>query len=163
MMSQIIGTKVISMQAEGVISFITGAHIDPASGKVIAFQCGFKQLLTPIDIARWFRVVYVNDHEALTTREHLLRLQSLDPIEMQILFKPVYTENGEKVGAVYDYSIDTESYKLAQLLVKKKILFFTIFETLIPESHIIEIQRDKIIVKNIRKLKKLRAVQPETV
>ena len=160
--SKIIGSNVISNQAEGVISIVTGVHIDPENGKIIALQCGFKQLLMPMDILRWSRNIYVNDYNSLTTREHILRLQSISKARDNIMYKLVYTENGEHIGRVYDFTIDTKSMMLVNLSVKKKFLWMILFETMIPHKNIIEIQDMKIIVKDIHSAKRVAVPRVET-
>ena len=157
--SSILGTQVISDQAEAMISLVTNVHMDPDSGGIIALQCGFKQVLAPIDIRSWGRKsIHVVDHDALTTPEHLLRLQSVDPEREELIYKRVVTEAGEMLGRVYDYIIDTKTMHLHQLVVKKKIFFFTVFEAIYNRKHIVEIQKDRIVVKSGLKTSRARVI-----
>ena len=153
--------QVISDQAEAVVSLITGIHIDPETGDVIALQCGFNQVISPIDIVKWERAVHINDQDALTPPEDILRLQSLARKGDQILYKPVVTERGEKVGRAYDFVIDTKAMTLWQIVVREKFLFFTTFETVINRSHVVEILEDKIVVKELLAMEKGVGLEPE--
>lgn len=147
--SKIIGTKVVSDQSEGVVTLVTGVSIDPENGAVIALKCGFKQILTPIDILKWNQVIHINDAESLTTREDVVRLKNIPNGLDNILYKSVYTEDGSFIGRVFDFTIDTSVMSLFQIAVKKKFLFFTTFETLIQYGNIVEIKEDRIIVKDL--------------
>ena len=124
--------------------------IDPENGKVIAIKCGFKQILTPVDILKWNTAIYINDRESLTVREHVVRLQNFPKGQDTILYRPVYTESDEFIGRVYDFAIDTGAMMLWQIFVKKKFLLFTTFETTVQYSNIVEIKEDRMIVKDIR-------------
>lgn len=148
--AKIIGTKVVSDQSEGVVSLVTGVCIDPENGVVIALKCGFKQILTPIDILKWNQVIHINDAEALTTREDVVRLKNIPKGLDNILYKSVYTEDGNFIGRVFDFTIDTSVMSLWQISVKKKFLLFTTFETLIQYKNIVEIKEDRIIVRDLR-------------
>lgn len=159
--TKILGTHVVSDQAEGTISLVTDIHLDPETGKIIALQCGFKQVLTPIDILRWGNVIHINDHTALTTREHVLRLQNVSRAREQLMYKLVYTESGELIGRIHNYTIDTKAMILWNLVVKKKFLWFVTFETTIPRKNIVEILEDRVIVKDIHAMDKVKAVQAE--
>lgn len=148
--SKIIGTKVVSDQSEGVVSLVTGVSIDPENGAVIALKCGFRQILTPMDILKWNQVIHVNDAEALTTREDVVRLKNIPNGLDNILYKSVYTDGGNFLGRVFDFTIETNVMSLWQISVKKKFLLFTTFETLIQYKNIVEIKEDKIIVRDLR-------------
>lgn len=150
--------NVVSEQAESVISLITGVSIDPENGSVVALKCGFKQILTPFDIVKWDKFVHINDNESLTTKENVIRLQTIPNGSDDILYKPVYTENNEFIGRVYDFTIDTKAMMLWQIFIKKKFLFYTTFETIIQYKNIVEIKKDKIIVKDIHETVKADAV-----
>ncbi|MDP4007640.1 MAG: PRC-barrel domain-containing protein [Candidatus Peregrinibacteria bacterium] len=156
--SKILGTNVVSNQAEGVISLVTGVSIDPENGSVIALKCGFKQILTPFDIIKWGKFVHINDSEALTTKENVIRLQTIPKGSDDILYKPVYTESNEFIGRVYDFSIETKAMMLWQIFIKKKFFFYTTFETLIQYKSIVEIKADKIIVKDLHETIKAKTV-----
>ena len=161
--TKILGANIVSNQAEGVISLVSGIHIDPENGKVIALQCGFKKVLMPLDILKWNRNIHVNDHSALTTREHILRLQNISKARENIMYKLVYTDNGEHIGRVHDFTIDTKALMLVSLTVKKKFLWMTMFETMIPYKNIIEIQDTQIIVKDIHSTKRIPVARTETI
>ena len=151
----------VSDQAEGVVSLITGVHLDPENGKIIALQCGFKQVLSPVDILKWKRMIHVRDSESLTTREHLLRLQSLSKDMTNPLYKLVCTENGEVLGRVYNFIVDTKLMELFSLIVRRKFLWFTMHELSIPHKNIVEILEDKIIVKDVHATEGVREIEVE--
>lgn len=154
--TKILGTHVVSDQAEGTISLVTGVHIDPENGKIIALQCGFKQVLAPVDIVEWGRkIIHVNDYTALTTKDELLRLQSIPRSKTNLLYKTVYTKSGERIGYIYDFTIDTTLLELWSISVKRTFLWITMFETLIPRKHILEILEDRIIIKDLHMMEKI--------
>ncbi len=69
--------------------------------------------------------------------------------------KRVYTEDGVFIGTVKDFIIDTNINYLKCLYVVKSFFGFFIINTLeTPFSSIVEIQKNKIIVKNICKPQK---------
>ncbi len=92
--------------------------------------------------------IAVNDREAITPAEDLVRLKKLIQIDFQLLDKKVEGENKTRIGRVSDYSTDLESLFIQRLYVMPSVLKLTRAQKIISRTQIVEITTKKIIVKD---------------
>ena len=60
----------------------------------------------------------------------------------------VETEEGDYIGKVFDYSVETKTNALKKIFVAKNFLgLLRIDERIIPKKHIVEILPGKIVIK----------------
>jgi sporulation protein YlmC with PRC-barrel domain len=91
----------------------------------------------------------VNDHEALTHPDDLVRLKETIDLEFELIGKSVVTESNKKLGKISDYAVDDKSYYIQKLYVDPPIVkSLTSEQLLIDRTHIIEITNKKIIVQD---------------
>ncbi len=90
----------------------------------------------------------VNDKEAITPAEDLIRLEPLIKLDFQLLGKKVYDENREYLGKVNDFATDTNSFFIQRLYVAPSVFkSFTQDQRIVSRAQIIEITDKKIVVK----------------
>jgi sporulation protein YlmC with PRC-barrel domain len=91
----------------------------------------------------------VNDHDALTHPEDMVRLTEMINLKFNLIGKTVSTESGKKLGKVSDYAVNDENYYVQKLYVNPSLLHgLTQEQLLIDRSQIIEITDKKIIVSD---------------
>ncbi len=91
----------------------------------------------------------VNDHDAITHPDDLVRMKKILDINYELIGKPIVTEGNKKLGKVQDYSVDDESMYIQKLYVSQSILRgINKNQLLIDRSQVIEITDKKIIVKD---------------
>lgn len=92
--------------------------------------------------------IAVNDQQAITPAEDLIRLKQLIQLDFQLIDKKVDSENNQRIGKVSDYSTDMESLFIQRLYVSPSALRLTRAQKIIARSQIVEITNKRIIVKN---------------
>lgn len=96
--------------------------------------------------------IVVNDHDAITPIEDMIRLKSVLDNDFELIGTTVENEAGVKLGKVHDYSADHQSFYIKKLYVGqsllKSVLSFTKPQLIIDRSQIVDVTKDKIIVKD---------------
>jgi sporulation protein YlmC with PRC-barrel domain len=91
----------------------------------------------------------VNDYDALTDREDLVRMKQFIDLHFLVIGKVVQTENGTKLGKVNDYAINAKNFYVQKLYVSPRLLqTFSQNQLTIDRTMITEITDRKIIVKD---------------
>jgi sporulation protein YlmC with PRC-barrel domain len=91
----------------------------------------------------------VNDHDALTHPDDMVRLSEIINLKFSLIGKIVSTESGKKLGKISDYAVNDENYYVQKLYVNQSILHgLTQEQLLIDREQIIEITDKKIIVSD---------------
>ena len=91
----------------------------------------------------------VDDHEALTHPDDLVRLRDCIELRYTVLGKPVRTEKGVKLGKVVDFAVEEHSYSIQKLYIQP-----TLFKGLLQQQHsidrssIVEITDQEITVRD---------------
>jgi len=96
--------------------------------------------------------IVVNDHDAITPMEDMIRMKAVIDAEFEIIGTTVENETGVKLGKVRDYSADNQTFFIKKLYVGQSLvrsmLSLTKPQLIIDRSQIIDVTKDKIIVKD---------------
>jgi len=145
-----------------VLSLRTGAQVGTAVGPVINpnnlkiegwFVEDRFQKETLVVLAQDLRDIIprglvIDDADALSKPEDLLRLQETLRINFQLLGKSVVSNHHRHVGKVSDYAVDMESLFIQKLYVERSIFrSLTEGQLVIDRSQIIEITPRRIVVR----------------
>ncbi len=151
--SKIIGTSVFN-DSTRPITTVKDLIIDPETGKILAFVVNInkKLIITPLDVLSWGESIKVHNGESIINANEVLRVENVLKNQIKVMSNKVYTKNDEYLGKVIDFSVDNKSYLLKSLYVAKGILGLLRYQSrIIPYKDIIEIKKDKIIVKDVMK------------
>ena len=92
----------------------------------------------------------VDDHDALTHPDDMVRLKDVIALEFELAGKPVVTESKKKLGRISDYAVDDSSYYIQKLYVDPPIVkSLTSEQKIIDRNQIVEITDKKIIVQDL--------------
>jgi uncharacterized protein YrrD len=155
--SKLVGTNVLSLQTGRPIGITADPIIDPANLKIMAYFVDGP--LTKQQAERILRVDEVREFSSmgmiidsiddLVAEDDVVKLKQLLGLRFSPIGYKVITKKGKKVGKVTDYSLDSGSFIIQQLIVARPLMSsFSIPEVTIHRSQIIEINNDKIIVKD---------------
>lgn len=153
----IIGTAVFQDDAQRPISTIKDLVIDPESGKIIAIVIDINKnlVISPVDIIKWGAVLKTHNHDTIVAGNEILRVEQVQNSDIKIMGNKVETQSKEDLGMVIDYAIDTKTYELRKIVTAKGFLgLFRYDSRLIPSSEIVEIKKNKIIVKKSKSIQK---------
>ena len=151
----IINRPVLSLRTGTQVGTALAPFINPNNLKVEGFFCkgnGRKNLvLVSQDIREVMpQGIVVNDEDALTDPDELVRMKGVLSINFELLGKPVETTSKQKLGRVSDYSTEVESMFVKKLYVSQPIYKnFSGGNLGIDRTQIVEINDKKIIVNDL--------------
>ncbi|MBU2524778.1 PRC-barrel domain-containing protein [Patescibacteria group bacterium] len=156
-LSDIIGIPIISHHTEQKIGKVAGSIFDPETGKLLALNLrpDAQKIITAADIMHVYRTeVTVMDDNSISPLDEVLRVKVVYNSGIRFLGNRVHTEHNDYLGKVIDIQIDTVGLFLSSLVIAKSFLVFTGDKRIVSKKDIIEVNKDKIIVKKSSLLKK---------
>lgn len=151
----LIGKSVLSLRGGSPIGQVNSVVIDPNNLKIEGWFATDKfskerGIILAQDIRDMIPQGFVvNDNDAITPVEDLVRLKSVLSLNFTLVDKPVITESGIKLGKVTDYSFDGESMFIQKLYVGQSVLkSFSGAILNIDRTQIIEVTDKKIVVND---------------
>lgn len=149
----LINKSVLSLRGGAPIGQVSAVLIDPNNLKIEGwFAADRFSKQRGILLAQEIRDLIpqgfvVNDDDAITPPEDLVRLKPVLALHFELIEKPVITENGGKLGKVTDYAFDKESMFIQKLYVSQSMLKSFSGGTLnIDRTQIVEVTNRKIVV-----------------
>ncbi|MDA1060179.1 MAG: PRC-barrel domain-containing protein [bacterium] len=153
--SKIIGTPVYDDSVRPLTT-VKDLIIDTETGKLLAFVVNQSKnlVIVPIDVVSWTEVIKINNIDSIIDGNDVIRISEVQKRGINLIHNKVETKNGEKLGKVNDFSVDTDILMLQKLYVSKGILGLVRYESrIISAKDIIEILPDKIVIKDNTKIK----------
>lgn len=152
--SQLIGMPVVSLQ--GKIGIITELVIEPASFKILAFRLSGhlinrnNNLIDVNSIREYTSFGYIVDsEEELISKDDVIKISQAIDLKFNPLGYRVETKKGSRLGRVTNFTVSSKDYSIQQLIVRRPLIkSFTDPELTIPRKEIVEVNDDKIIVKD---------------
>ncbi len=146
----------MSLRTGGRIARVLELIINPSNLKIEGFYCQdeFDKKKTVILLSQDIRDIIpeglvVDDHDALTPPDELVRLKSVLEIGFKIIGKPVYTESKQRLGKISDVAIDIDTMLIQKLYVNQSMLkSFTGGGLSIDRSQIVGVSDTRIYVQD---------------
>lgn len=158
--SNLLNAPIMSLQTGGELARTKHAIIDPSNLAVIAYELSGQRLtmhptlLRMADVRELSDLGFIVDSEDEFVTEHdVVKLDEIfhlgfDPINMLVT-----DEKQHKLGHIIDYTLDTSSFYIQQLTVRRPFLrSLNDTELLIHRTQIIEINDKAIIVHSEAKV-----------
>lgn len=149
--SQTLGTTVLTtsgMPAGRICEIV----IDPDTGKIAGFLMAPRgeYVIAPADILFWDENIFIHDEEDILQTGEIIKVRQVLENEIPILRSKVYTKKGLFLGKVYDIGINPKLFVMTKIVVAKNIFgLFPYEEKIIARGDILEIKKDRIIVKDL--------------
>ena len=152
-------TPVLSLQTGTTLAHTTRALIDPSNLTVAAYQVDGPLLNMQPSFLRVNEIrengslgMIIDSSDDLVGLDDVIRLHALYDLNFELVGMPVLTEQRQKLGKVEDYTLDSDSFVIQQIHVKRGF-FKGITDTglLIGRSQVVEITDHEIIVKSTAK------------
>jgi len=163
--SKIVGTPVFEDDLPQPLTSVKDVVMDPERGKVVALVVNVnkKEVLAPYDIIKWNDVIRIMSRENITPSEDIIRVNEVMKSGIEIMANSVVTEDGERLGKVFDYTVNPNTFDLRKIYCAKSLLgMFRYDSRIIPVKKIVEVLEDRIVVKNDTKVKQeVKAVSGE--
>ena len=154
-----IGMPVLSLHVGGMIAKTTHAVIDPDTLGVIAYELEGPIIKNDPEVGDMLDVkdirelssdgIIVDTADRFTTREDVIKFDKIMKVHFNLVGLKVVTQGGKKVGRVSDYTLDSNSMIIYQLIVQRPFISSLIDPTLtINRSQIIEIDDFKVTIRH---------------
>lgn len=146
--------NILSLRTGSIIGHAYAPVVNPDNLKIVGWYSSAKgekdPMILPAGEVRDFipKGIVVNDHDAITHPDDLVRLKSVIDIDYEVKGKIVASDNGKRIGKVQDYSVDSKSLYIQKLYVTQNILKgISKGQLVIDRNQVVEITDKKIIVK----------------
>ena len=158
--SGMVGKQVLSLHVGGAVAQTTSAVIDPENLKVIAYTVDgpaikndpeVGDILVTDDVREVSNDGFIIDStDILATEEDVVRIKEIMSLNFDLIGLRVVTRDGRKIGKVIDYTLDSSSFMVYQLIVQRSVSWLSLNDpTLtINRSQIIEIDDYKVTIKH---------------
>ncbi|MCL2444869.1 PRC-barrel domain-containing protein [Candidatus Saccharibacteria bacterium] len=166
--SKLLNYPVLSLQIGGELGITATPIIDPVKLKIIAYQLSgplvdrepANTLMTD-DVRELSPMGLIIDSvDDLVDPNDVIRVKQIIDYDFHLINHKVITKKKQNIGRVADYTIDSATFSIYQLVVKRPFLSsLNDPELTINRSQIIEIDDDKVIIKNDTQTVKLDPVQ----
>ncbi|MBR5418747.1 PRC-barrel domain-containing protein [Candidatus Saccharibacteria bacterium] len=173
--SRVIGTRVLSLHVGGTVATVKRAIIDPEDLNVIAYQLEGPIIKNDPEVGDILDVkdlrevsldgLIVDSTDRFTTREDVIRFDKVMSLNFNLVGLKVVTQDGKKLGKIKDYTLDSTTFMIYQLIVERPFMSSLIdSELTINRSQIIEIDDYKVTIKHDKaevKVKKEKGTETE--
>jgi hypothetical protein len=146
----------MSLRTGGPVGTALGPIINPNNLKIEGLYCQDRfskdtLILVSSEIRDIIEQgIVVNDHDALSPPDELVRLQDIIDLRFDVMGKPVVTVSKEKLGKVNDYAADSQTLYIQKLYVGQSLLkSLSGGQLSVERTNIVEITNKKIIVQEI--------------
>ena len=170
--SRLINTPVLSVQAGGIIAYVSNTVVDPNDLKVIAFRLtgplinqSQADILDVQSIREYSSLgIVIDDIDELVTDDDVIKISKILELNFDLLNLKVETKKGSKLGHVLDFTVTDEDFVVQQIIVKRPLVkSFLDPELTISRKEIVEITDYKVIIKDEEKTIKKKAAKEEFV
>ena len=178
--SKMIGMPVLSLHVGGAIASTNEAIINPEDLRVIAYGLEGPIIKNDPEVGDILSVddvrevsatgLIVDSADRFVTREDVIHLDEVMNLGFKLVGLKVVTQDGKKIGNISDYTLDSSTFMIYQLIVQRPFMSSLIDpELTINRSQIVEIDDFKVTIKHdkaqvkVSKTKKKANVEEEFV
>jgi len=159
-------TPVLSLQTGTRIAQTVRALVDPSNLTICAFEVEGQLLVEQPSFLRVDEIreigslgMIVDGSDDLVGLDDVIKLRKLYDLKFELIGMPVITEQKQKLGKVEEYTLESGSFVIQQLRVKRGLLRgLTDTGLLINRAQVISITDNEIIVQGTAK--HLKAAMP---
>ena len=167
--SQLNHFPILSLQVGGEIALCDFPIVDPNELKLMAYtltnivqdEDTGGDILVLDDLREFSKNGFIIDSGSrFVNRDEVVRLDKIMSLNFDLIGLKVVSESGKKIGKVKDFTIDTKTFMVYQIIVDRPAIKSLVDpELTINRSQIVEIDDYKITIKN--EAEKISLEQPE--
>ncbi len=147
---------VMSIQTGTQLAQTSGVIVDPRTLTVVAFLVSHNMesreqtILYPEDIREQSNIgMIVDSSDSLMTLDGLVRLQEIIDFDFELVGTVVENESGKRLGKVFDYAIDGDTFSIQQIYTKPTLLKSISSTGLtIHRSQVVTVTNERLVVKD---------------
>ena len=156
---RLIGIPIMGLQTGTRLAVAKAPIIDPSNLKIIAYEVDGPLLVERPSFIRIADVrelsdvgMIIDSNDEFVTSSDVITLQKIYELDFKLIGLNVIDETKHKLGKVDGYSLDTDSFIIQQLNVKRGIIkSLADTEILVHRSQIVEINDHTITVRTTAK------------
>ena len=154
-----IGMPILSLHVGGEVAKTSMAVIDPEDLKVIAYTLEGAIIKNDPDVGDILSTddireisdpgLIVDSTDRFTTREDVIHFDEVMNLHFDLVGLKVVTQDGKKLGKIVDYTLDSGTFMIYQLIVQRPFMSSLIDpELTINRSQIVEVDDFKVTIKH---------------
>ena len=158
-MSRLLHYPILSLHMGGQIAWVVEEIVDPEKLKIVAFYVDGPVIKNDPEVGCFLETddireysplgIIVDSEERFVNQGDVIKLDKILELNFSLMGLKVRTKKGSKLGRIIDFTVDTSSFMIQQLIVKRPFTkAFIDPELVIPRREILEINDDEIIVKD---------------
>lgn len=153
---RLLKTPVMSLQTGAELAIVERILIDPRDLTITAYELDGPMLdqkpsfLRPADVRELSNLGFIVDSsDEFVALEDVIRIQEVYNFDFNFIGLEVVDDKKKKLGKVLSFNVDSSSYSIEQLVVKRPLLrSFNETELLIGRTQIIEVRDTYVKVKS---------------
>jgi len=153
---RVLKTPVMSLQTGAQLGVTSKILVDPRDLTIVAYELEGPMLdehpsyLRPADVRELSNLGFIVDSsDEFVGLEDVIRIKQVAGYRFNLIGLEVINEHKKKLGKVQGFNIDSDSYSVQQISVKRPLLHsFGETELLIHRSQIIEVTNSHVKVKS---------------
>lgn len=158
--SKIIGMPVLSLHLGGKIAIVKKAIIDPEDLRVIAYVVEGPIIQNDPEVGNILMAedvremspegIIIDSSDVFVVREDVIRIDKVMSLNFDVIGLKVLTPNKRKLGKVADYTLDSQSLMIYQLIVQRPMGLMSLSDPqlTINRSQIVEIDDYTVTIKH---------------
>lgn len=163
-LERLLHTPIMSLQTGAELARICRVLVDPRDLTVVAYELEGHALvehpsfLRPMDVRELSNLgLIVDSSEEFVGHEDVIRIKQVHEFQFDLIGLNVIDDKKHKLGKVQSYNLDSDSFVVEQLVVKRPLLkSFSETQLLIHRSQIIEVNDERILVRSTSQQQPLR-------
>lgn len=157
--SRLLNAPVMGLQTGTKLATTKCPVIDPANLKIVAYEVEGAMLserpsfLRVADVRELSNVgMIIDGSDEFFGKDDIINIRKILDLSFHLIGLNVIDESKRKLGKVFDYSVDSDSFFIQQINIKPSVIkSFSQSELLVHRSQIVEINDYSIIVKSASK------------
>lgn len=153
--SKLHNVPVLSLQDGSIIARVEEVLIDPATLEIAAFKCAEDRhlpenpLVLPQDVRQFSPDgLIMNFLDDITSSADVIRLSKLIARPYHLIGAKVISDMHRKLGRVEDYTVNTESFRIQRLYVKRSLIRSPLGSSLIIDrTQVLDVTEREIVVR----------------
>ena len=170
--SSLIGRNIMSLQVSDAVAVVTGVVIDPNDLRVIAFVVDGPEvggevgnILDTRSVREFSALGFIIDStDELVEREDVVKINEIMALNFNLEGLRVETRKKSRLGRIIDYTVETGSMMVQQLIVKRPLRKSLMDpELTIGRSQIVEVNDYAVVVRDEEKKIQAKAASEDFV
>lgn len=148
---QSVGSPIISDERKSPVGILRDAVLDLEKGQIVALVLNKrKNLIVSVnDVSGYEIFPRIKSGDCIMEASDIVRVYDVLKKGLFLIGNPVFTEKGKYLGVCEDYSFNDLDFRIKKIFVTRKVLyFFSIENRIFSVEDIVEVKKNKIIVKD---------------